>query len=47
VILCLLNLAMAHYPQLDVIPVYESMGICMTIVAGMIFFDEGRYYTSA
>jgi multidrug transporter EmrE-like cation transporter len=39
------NIAMAHYNQLDVIPAYESMGLSMTIIAGMVFFDEKRFYT--
>lgn len=39
-----MNLAMAHYPQLDVVPIYESLVIAMSITAGMIFFDEGRTY---
>ena len=37
---------MAHYRQLDVIPIYESMGITMSIVSGMVFFDESHLYNS-
>lgn len=38
IVVLFMNLAMAHYPQLDVIPIYESLVIALTIGAGMIFF---------
>ena len=45
-VIFLMNVAMAHYPQIDVVPVFESFGVAFSILTGMVFFDEGRYYTS-
>jgi hypothetical protein len=35
---------MAHYPHLDVVPIYQSFGGVTSVVAGIVFFDEGRFY---
>ena len=40
----LMNLAMAHYPQLVVVPVYESLIVAIKMTAGMVFFDESKTY---
>jgi hypothetical protein len=45
-VVVMLNLAMAHYPQLDVVPIYQSFGVATIIFAGMIFYGELKFYTA-
>jgi multidrug transporter EmrE-like cation transporter len=43
----LLNLALKNYRQIDVVPVYESTLTVMTVVSGLVLFNESQYYTWA
>jgi drug/metabolite transporter (DMT)-like permease len=41
----LLNLALKNYRQIDVVPVYESTLSVMTVVSGLVLFNESQYYS--
>ena len=43
--LYLINVAMKTFRQIDCVPVFESLNIVFTIVAGLVLFDESQYYT--
>ena len=40
-----LNIAMRYYENIDVIPVFQSFILLMTLSSGLIVFNEVRFYT--
>ena len=41
----LLNMALKNYRQIDVVPTYESTLTIMTVVSGLVLFNESQFYS--
>ncbi len=40
----ILNLSMRYYPNLDVMPIYQSMVLMFMMVAGLVVLNESSLY---
>ena len=45
-LLLLLNFVMAQYDQLDALPIYQSLNMCLSIICGLIILGESEFYST-
>lgn len=46
ILLFILNLIMARYDQLDVLPIYQSFNMCISIIMGFLILGEAERYST-